>query len=371
MSDREVILVADDEPAPRAMVELMLRREGYDVLPAGTGAEAVAVARARTPGAILMDVNMPEMDGLEACRILKSDPATREVPLIFLTGNDMPSDILAGFAAGGDDYVLKPPLLQVLVARVRAQINVRRLHRQNLDYINALHASRRDADVGLLLGGVAHNYNNMLAPALSNAEALARSLDARDLLDAQEIAGDIREALLKLKQFNARVSQIRRDPPEPGSRVDLARILPPVVEFFAASLPSRIAFEQSAAPPEETFLLPAAGLEDAVLALLVNAREALERRGGPGRIAIEVTPSGSGPDRILRIRVRDDGPGIPEADLENAFLPFFTSKATVGAGLGLTLSRRTAESLRGRLTLANRAEGGFEALVEIPCPEVA
>ena len=112
------ILVVDDEPAVRDSLERALRLDGYDVELAAGGAEGLERTRATRPDAIVLDVLMPEMDGLEACRQLRA--AGDRTPVLMLTARDGISDRVAGLDAGADDYLVKPFALEELQARLRA-----------------------------------------------------------------------------------------------------------------------------------------------------------------------------------------------------------------------------------------------------------
>ena len=112
----EHILVADDDPKQAALVRLYLERDGFDVAVASNGREALQVARRRRPALIVLDVMMPEVDGLEVCRQLGGDEG---VPIILLTARSTENDILLGLYLGADDYLTKPYSPRELVARVR------------------------------------------------------------------------------------------------------------------------------------------------------------------------------------------------------------------------------------------------------------
>jgi two-component system response regulator MprA len=112
------ILVVDDEPAVREAVERALRLDGHDVLLAADGGEALATLGERAPDAIVLDVLMPRVDGLELCRRLRL--RGDRTPVLMLTARDAISDRVAGLDAGADDYLVKPFALDELLARVRA-----------------------------------------------------------------------------------------------------------------------------------------------------------------------------------------------------------------------------------------------------------
>jgi two-component system, OmpR family, response regulator MprA len=112
------ILVVDDEPAVREAVERALRLDGHDVLLAADGGEALDTLHQDSPDAVVLDVLMPRVDGLELCRRMRG--RGDRTPVLMLTARDAVSDRVAGLDAGADDYLVKPFALEELLARVRA-----------------------------------------------------------------------------------------------------------------------------------------------------------------------------------------------------------------------------------------------------------
>jgi two-component system OmpR family response regulator len=111
------VLVVDDEATLSELLSMALRYEGWDVRSAADGGQAVRAAREFRPDAVVLDVMLPDFDGLEVLRRLRAE--TPEVPVLFLTAKDSVEDRIAGLTAGGDDYVTKPFSLEELVARLR------------------------------------------------------------------------------------------------------------------------------------------------------------------------------------------------------------------------------------------------------------
>src|SRR5205809_1661350 len=114
------ILVVDDVPANVKLLEARLSAEYFDVLTASNGAEALDLCSRCECDIILLDVMMPDMDGFEVCRRLKSNPATHYIPVVIVTALDSPSDRVRGLEAGADDFLTKPVSDIVLIARVRS-----------------------------------------------------------------------------------------------------------------------------------------------------------------------------------------------------------------------------------------------------------
>src|SRR5271166_3481734 len=113
------ILLVDDEPDLQELIDANLTTAGYQVLTAATGPEALRQARELKPHLILLDVMLPEMDGLEVCKMLRRDPATSSIPIIMLTARATEIDRVLGLELGADDYVTKPFSVRELVLRVK------------------------------------------------------------------------------------------------------------------------------------------------------------------------------------------------------------------------------------------------------------
>jgi adenylate cyclase len=122
------ILVVDDNPANLEILETRLARQGYEVITAKDGEEALKAARTQTPDLILLDVMMPGKDGIQVCRELKADHGLPFMPIILVTAKADPVDIVAGLDAGGDEYITKPVDHAALVARVRSILRIKALH---------------------------------------------------------------------------------------------------------------------------------------------------------------------------------------------------------------------------------------------------
>lgn len=119
MSAKPKILVVDDEPEAVELVEFNLKQAGFEVTTAADGAVAVKKARVTLPALIVLDLMLPEIDGLEVCRLLRSDPATAGIPIIMLTAKATEIDRVLGLELGADDYLTKPFSPRELVLRVK------------------------------------------------------------------------------------------------------------------------------------------------------------------------------------------------------------------------------------------------------------
>jgi len=114
------ILIVEDEEDVMELIRYNLAKEGYDCDAAYNGQEALETAKSMLPDLVLLDLMLPEIDGLEVCRQLKSSPQTEDIPIVMVTAKSDETDIVTGLELGADDYITKPFSPKVLVARVRA-----------------------------------------------------------------------------------------------------------------------------------------------------------------------------------------------------------------------------------------------------------
>jgi len=133
------ILIVDDSFETLSLLGKILTKHNFNVVPASSGSQAIALARSKKPDLILLDINMPEPDGFMVCETLKKDPETQHIPIIFLTGKTNEDDILKGFQSGALDYIQKPFNQSELLARVRTHLKLVKLQQKSLEHIYLLH----------------------------------------------------------------------------------------------------------------------------------------------------------------------------------------------------------------------------------------
>jgi class 3 adenylate cyclase len=148
------ILIVDDAPANLQALSAILKEKGHQIIAATNGRQALESVERGRPDLILLDIVMPEMDGFETCRRLKSQAAWREIPVIFLTARTETADIVQGFEVGAVDYVAKPFNAHELLARVSTHLSLDHLHRENqrllLNVLPARIAEQLKRQVGII-----------------------------------------------------------------------------------------------------------------------------------------------------------------------------------------------------------------------------
>jgi len=363
--DIQTILIVDDTPANLALVVECLEDRGFRVAIAQDGEEGLRRAELVRPELILLDVVMPRLDGFETCRRLKSLPATRDIPVIFMTSLAETGDKLTGFRAGGVDYVTKPLQVDEVLARVSTHLNLRAMQKQ-LEAQNARLQQeiqeRRQAEATLmdLMQGV-KNVSNTIAHDLRAplGELRARLEDlstARPPADETfcEIDAAIADVDRVIGIFNAllRLAEIDTGARRSGfARIDVAKVAADAAEFYqpmAEQDGMTLSFESSG---ELVSAGDATLLAQAIGNLVENALKYAN-----GAIAV----SAARRDGVIEVAVSDDGPGIPDDEKPRVTERFYRCEASggkPGVGLGLSLVAAIARLHGGALELSDNRPG--------------
>ena len=358
------ILVVDDQPVNVRLLQRKLERESMHVITAGSGAEALDKVAVAKPDLILLDVMMPEMDGVEVCRRLKEMPGTEDIPVIFITARDSRENKLEGLAAGAADYITKPLDLDETLARVNTQLRIRDSHRRNLDLQNRLADARQAAAVGAITQGIAHNLNNLLGVVVGYIDLLKNAAENPDLV--RRSSGLIDKAVKRMVKIVQQLSTIATDERPHIAPLTLDEAIDGSIRRFKADykVPANVYVDnpfraQAIQTNNETF-------EDVLGRLLINAWESYADTVPEGARIIEVEvrmPEGEG--RVF-IEINDRGQGLDPEVEAHAFEPFISGKTAVGRGMGLTVARHGIRTLGGDIQLRRRPGGGTVAEVEHP-----
>jgi diguanylate cyclase (GGDEF)-like protein len=168
------ILVADDEPINRSLIQRRLERAGYSVLTAENGSEAVERTISALPDLVILDIMMPVMDGLEACRRIKDGETTRDIPIIFLSARDETEVKVNGLSLGANDYISKPFKAEELLARVDVAMRLKHERdrlRERIEEARANAEQAQERAVTDALTGLLNRYGLQRALAREHAEA--------------------------------------------------------------------------------------------------------------------------------------------------------------------------------------------------------
>ncbi len=364
------ILVVDDQPVNLTVMRKKLERDGMQVILATRGAECLDLAGSEQPDLILLDVMMPEMDGVEVCRRLKAADATRSIPVIFLTARDSRAGKLEGLTVGAVDYIAKPIDLDETLARVRAQLRYHTTFKENLELTERLGEARRAAAMGALSHGISHNLNNLLGVIYGYVELSKLNVGKPEAL--RKNLEKIDEAVTRMTRIIRQVTAVSTQSRLQLSPTPVAKLLAGAVARFRHDHPAPIAIEVRDATDDATLLTNIEVFEDGVSKLLINAAES---HGSPppegAAILLEAVASSERDRPGVRFSVHDRGNGVDPGIRDHVFEPFVSTKSTVGVGMGLTIARHGIRNLGGEISLADRPGGGTTAAFHLPSAPAA
>lgn len=361
------ILVVDDQPINIKLLQRKLEREGYSVATAMTGIECLEHVADKRPDIILLDVMMPEMDGIETCQRLKDNADTGDIPIIFITAKSSKEGKLEGLEAGAVDYITKPIDLDETLARVRTQLRIQEIYRQNLDLQKRLGDSRKAAAVGAITQGIAHNLNNLLGVVVGYLDLLKSGFDSPDMV--KRSVGLMDQAIQRMVNIIRNLSTIATSERLAMSELSLKDVIQSSIERFHEEFEMRPHLTLDLQTPEDqTITANEEVFEGVMCRLLSNAYEAYPRQEIDTRRLVTIkTELGTGADaEYLIIAIIDQGMGIDESVLDNVFEPFITTKTSVGRGLGLTMARHSIRNIKGELDLAPGSPRGAIATIRYP-----
>ncbi|MFN7209196.1 MAG: response regulator [Aggregatilineales bacterium] len=360
------ILVVDDIARNRSLLEAVLSHEGYVVLQAENGLGALAILERESPDLVLLDVQMPHMDGFETCRRIKADPRTCNIPVIFISVSDEARDKVYAFTVGAVDYVTKPLPPREVVARVNTHVSLYRQQRE-LEALRAAqidHLKIVDEIKTRFIRAVSHDLKNPLGLILSATDMLREtglSDEQTQLISIVERKAHFMLAiisdLLDLAHLTA------EEAPNYATTSLRALAQEALVGFDLQAESKQLAFSVSL--PEED-------------ALVEVDRHAVSRMiGNLVSNAIKYTPQGGVEVRVetapetFSVIVRDSGLGIPPEALPHIFdkfyrIPLPAYRQEDGTGLGLAIVKAIVDQHHGSVDVKTTVGAGSTFTVTLP-----
>ncbi|WP_257312655.1 hybrid sensor histidine kinase/response regulator [Geothrix fuzhouensis] len=370
------ILIVDDNAANLDLLGAVLREREYRVRAVPSGAMALEAARRHPPELVMLDVNMPGMDGYETCEAFKKEPVLARIPIIFISALDDPLDKVKAFRVGGRDYVTKPFSAEEVLVRVEHQVNLGRLQRElEIQNQNLLDANLKLKEVNTLKT----NFTTMLVHDLRSPltvlglvlEKLRGGGVVRD-----DTLGKAEDSCTRIKNLLDEMLEIYRSDtgqiPMEFSEIHPAPWLAALLgQYHLRAASAGVEFQ--VAIPESLPVLRGDQLKlDRALVNLVDNAFKFTSRGGAVRVEAGIE-FGSGVEaglRFLRLSVIDTGRGIPAGDLPFIFDPFRQterSDASQGVGLGLAIVQRLVAAHRGQIRAQSQVGFGSNFSILLPC----
>jgi len=380
---RAIVMVVDDRPANLGLLETMLRHEGYRVRPLPRGRLALAAAAKEPPDLILLDINMPEMNGYEVCRHLKANEALAAIPVIFLSARTDTADKVNAFTCGGVDYITKPFQVEEVCSRVRTHLEVRRMQREleehnaHLDELvcqRSRQLAEAHARLAILdeaktefLHLISHELRTPLNGLFGVSELLFTEFgqhgDTRDLHTLYERS---RARLLTIIEHALLLAQVNvASETFASEEVVLSGLLADATEATAAlALSQNVRLGPFPRDRHRIYGEPQL-VTKALLALLETAVK-FTKPGETVRLstALEAT--------ALVLRIEAHGHSIPAPALPGFFRVFGVGESSTTAGdIGLrpAVAQRIVALFGGRITVENLEPPGIRFTVSLRTPE--
>jgi CheY-like chemotaxis protein len=360
------ILVVDDQPINVQLLKRKLEREGIQVVAAYSGLEALESVNRDKPDLILLDVMMPDMDGIEVCQRLQSSEETRSIPVIFITARSSKEGKIEGLGVGAVDYITKPIDLDETLARVQTQLRFVAINRELVVLQRRLSEARRAATIGAVTQGIAHNLNNLLGVVIGYLDLVKAYYDKPELVkkNAAHVEEAVQRIVTIIKQLSSLVVKTRL----PLIKGNLQRLIESGVQRYQTD--NKIAAAVIIDNPLGELMIDTnfEVFEEVLSKTLINAWEAYDDKPAsarPVRIRTEMIDK---PDdgKYVVINVEDEGHGVDPQIRDHIFEPFISSKHTVGVGMGLTVARHALRNLGGEVNLTDRPGGGTIAALWHP-----
>ncbi len=361
------ILVVDDQPINIKLLQRKLERQDMEVFVAYNGRECLNIVEENLPDLILLDIMMPEMDGIETCQHLKANPATETIPIIFITAKASKEGKLEGLDAGAVDYITKPIDIDETLARVRTQLRLQEIFRENIELQERLGDVRKAAAVGAITQGIAHNLNNLLGVVVGYLDLIKNGYDSPDMVKRSVMLMD--HAINRMVGIIRQLGTIANNERIELSAHSIQTLIENSIERLKDEYEINAQVEVESQLDENASISANAETFEIILGkLLINAWESYAKDAPDedrkitvhARISRETGPS------MLELKVIDQGTGIDPEVADTLFEPFITTKTSVGRGMGLTIARHTIRNLEGEITVQENPDHGVTATMTHP-----
>lgn len=353
-SVKDKIMVIDDSQEDLVLLERILTRRSFDVCTFTCGKEALKFAKESAPDLIFLDINMPDMDGYEVCKLFQQDIRLRAIPIIFLSARNTTEDKVRGFEVGGVDFISKPFQFEEVHARVNTHLRIHYLLKRQLKELenNYIHLRKLESLRDTLVHMIIHDMRSPLSVLSGFLRLIKRDLNQGSITDkTKSYIDDVivsADSLTEMMSSTLDVSKMEAGKIELNiTEFDLVPIVHDVMKRIY--LPeSSVRLE--ALIPEKTVMMKGdkSFVDRIIQNLISNSLKFAPKSNGLVKLSVEVNP-----ESIL-VKVEDNGPGVPASEKDNLFDKFWTGNAKkqghrYSVGLGLTFCKMAVEAHHGQI----------------------
>ena len=364
MANKQVVLVVDDEPVNFDVIEILLFKEGYELHYLSNGAEAIANLAEIKPDIILLDVMMPDMDGIEVCQRLKNNPQSKHIPIIIITALSDKEDLARCLGAGADDFISKPINSSELRARVRSMLRIKSQHdclqyeiRSRQEMMHTIVHDLRNPLTGIMLGCESLKGVEMSERAKKRIEQIARTTEQMHLLI---------DGILTIGRIEANKLVLN------CTKFDITEIARSVIVDFEPFASSKYIQLVSELPSEPAYISGDIALIRRVLNNLIDNAIKFSPEQSSIVIGVECLPEDISRHNFIKIQVIDCGIGVSSEQKQIIFKKYEVGNTVMGVsqiGLGLFFCKMTVEAHHGTISVTNNQPKGtiFTVLLDRVC----
>ncbi len=386
------ILIVDDTIYNIQLLSLMLIRQGYTVQQATSGLEALAKVNQQLPDIILLDIRMPDLNGYEVCIRLKANPATKDIPIIFISSMEEPFEKVEAFSVGGVDYISKPFQLTEVLARIETHLRLCSLQRKLQEQNEQLQLSAEVLSRSLkherelsqmktdFISVVSHEFRTPLTTIQSASELLEYYEWSKEeqVEQLHQIQSEVKhmtalmEDVLFLSRSNTNKVKLNL------TKFDLLSFCTQLLRQMQRTFASDYSLNSFLYISSNNTSIENPHLQDNLSNILVKMDDKLLRQILTNLLtnAIKYSPQNKKVDfqinveqEQVRFVVSDHGIGIPEEDLENLFGAFHRGKNVgilPGTGLGLSIVKNCIDIHNGSISVESQLDIGTKFTVVLP-----
>lgn len=375
MTDKKpIILIVDDVPRNIQILAKILYDEGYDIMMSESGQTALDMINENMPDLILLDIMMPDIDGFEVCKTLKSNTRTKHIPIIFITARTDSASIVKGFEIGGADYLTKPVNMAEMKARVKHQILLKLANDKISEYNKELKQLLEDKDE--LLGIAAHDMKTPLNSILGFSSLITEEIDsdvnnndtfnkinrfARNISDISKFMSKNINDLLNNQILEKGQIVLNK------KRTNITNIVINSIKMNETWIKSKN-INICISNFEDVFAYVD---EDKFINIVQNLVSNAIKYSPKGKSIYLGLSYSDSTNNFIRFSVKDEGEGISKNDYDKLFTKFskLSAKPTAGessTGLGLSIVKKLTELHNGNIFLNKAYKDGAEFILDIP-----